>query len=236
MKTYKCHKKVQAAKIESIRALGAPGSEPVAWGIFFTEDEGHAQVTNEWLIKHAPKPGGYLVIYEDGYLSFSPGHVFEKGYALETRPEVTRAQAIDYVTQAMGEGYEPRYLSAKYATDDEVQEDYGRCWEWYNLGEAKHDLVDTGLVNCAGLQVVQVDGESFEMGGVKYEGNAPQPTADDHRIGYQARPESFNDAARPLIKWLAENAHPHHTVIVTSTEAELLQGEYVFPTKEYLKD
>jgi hypothetical protein len=35
---------------------------------------------------------------------------------------------------------------------------------------------------------------------------------------------SFKQAAMPLIKWLCENVHPHHTVIVTPTNAELLEG------------
>lgn len=47
---------------------------------------------------------------------------------------------------------------------------------------------------------------------------------------------SFEEAAKPLIKWLAENVHPHHTVIVTSTSAELLEGSMSFQTEEYLKD
>ncbi|OKP31710.1 hypothetical protein BSQ40_00355 [Serratia fonticola] len=47
---------------------------------------------------------------------------------------------------------------------------------------------------------------------------------------------SFEEAAKPLIKWLAENVHPHHTVIVTSTNAELLEGSMSFPTDEFLKD
>ena len=37
--------------------------------------------------------------------------------------------------------------------------------------------------------------------------------------------DSFIEAARPLIKWLAENVHPHHTAIVTATNAELLEGQ-----------
>lgn len=36
--------------------------------------------------------------------------------------------------------------------------------------------------------------------------------------------ESFKSAAIPLIKWLNENCHPHHTAIVTPTGAELLEG------------
>lgn len=47
---------------------------------------------------------------------------------------------------------------------------------------------------------------------------------------------SFEDVAKPMIKWLAGNVHPHHSVIVTSTHAELLQGEMVVNTEEYLRD
>lgn len=36
--------------------------------------------------------------------------------------------------------------------------------------------------------------------------------------------KSFEEAARPLIKRLCENVHPHHSVIVTPTNAELLEG------------
>ncbi len=49
--------------------------------------------------------------------------------------------------------------------------------------------------------------------------------------------ESFTEAARPLIKWLAENVHPHHTAIVTATDAELLEGQACTgKITEYLKD
>ncbi|MGP2900537.1 hypothetical protein [Serratia ureilytica] len=48
--------------------------------------------------------------------------------------------------------------------------------------------------------------------------------------------ESFEEVAKPLIKWLAENVHPHHTAIVTSTHAELLEGKMSFPTEEFIKD
>lgn len=39
-----------------------------------------------------------------------------------------------------------------------------------------------------------------------------------------ARRASFDAAARPLIKWLCENCHPHTTIVVTPTNAELLEG------------
>ncbi|EKS6644637.1 hypothetical protein ACOY5P_03400 [Enterobacter asburiae] len=48
--------------------------------------------------------------------------------------------------------------------------------------------------------------------------------------------KGFKDAASPLIQWLAENVHPHHTAIVTATGAELLMSEQVHNTDKYLKD
>lgn len=48
--------------------------------------------------------------------------------------------------------------------------------------------------------------------------------------------KSFEEAANPLIKWLAENEHPHHTAIVSSTHAELLESKLAFPTEEFIKD
>ena len=47
----------------------------------------------------------------------------------------------------------------------------------------------------------------------------------------------FETLARPLIKWLNDHCHPHHTIIITPTNAELLEG--VCSTGEitdYLRD
>jgi len=47
----------------------------------------------------------------------------------------------------------------------------------------------------------------------------------------------FEEAARPLIKWLNENYHPHVTVIVTPTSAELLEGlQSTGQIMDYVKD
>lgn len=48
--------------------------------------------------------------------------------------------------------------------------------------------------------------------------------------------ESFEAAAKPLIKWLNENANTHASVIVNATSAELLSGEIGIHTEEFLKD
>jgi hypothetical protein len=48
--------------------------------------------------------------------------------------------------------------------------------------------------------------------------------------------DGFEDVAKPLIKWLAENVHPHHTAVITSNSAELLETKMCSRTDEFLKD
>lgn len=48
--------------------------------------------------------------------------------------------------------------------------------------------------------------------------------------------EDFENAVRPLIKWMSETQHPHTTLIINSTSAELVEGIKVIETTEYLKD
>lgn len=38
------------------------------------------KVNAEYVRKHNPKEGGYYVLYEDGYTSYSPAEAFENGY------------------------------------------------------------------------------------------------------------------------------------------------------------
>ncbi|WP_277967075.1 hypothetical protein [Pantoea trifolii] len=52
----------------------------------------------------------------------------------------------------------------------------------------------------------------------------------------QEKLKSFEEAAKPMIKWLSENEHPHHAAIVTSGHAELLESKLAFPTTEFIKD
>jgi hypothetical protein len=49
-------------------------------------------------------------------------------------------------------------------------------------------------------------------------------------------PPGFEEAARPLMKWMAENLHPHHTAIVDQSSAELMVGLQRTVTLEYIRD
>ena len=78
---YECHKRVRAAKISDpllrIHGTGKPQIE--------VEIDGQRQLAdvpaNIWARGEAMR-GDYLVIYDDGYTSWSPRGAFEAGYHL----------------------------------------------------------------------------------------------------------------------------------------------------------
>ena len=85
MPRYKCHKEVWALKIATIVRDGAGEDRETDGSAMITPvEEGYApfQVDHEFMRKHAPQAGGYFVVYEDGYQSFSPAEPFEAGYTL----------------------------------------------------------------------------------------------------------------------------------------------------------
>ena len=81
MPKYDCHKQVWALKIKEV--ANAPDM-PGYW--IHSEEEGYApiKVDIDYIVKHKPQAGGYYVVYEDGYKSFSPAAAFESGYSLVT--------------------------------------------------------------------------------------------------------------------------------------------------------
>lgn len=76
MPRYQSHKKVWALKIAAVAIMGDLSAT------ITPADEGYApfNVTSEYVQKNRPQPGGYFVVYDDGYQSFSPAGPFEKGY------------------------------------------------------------------------------------------------------------------------------------------------------------
>lgn len=78
MPRYQCHKKVWALKIKAIdlELKGYVGAT------ITPEDPGYApfKVDAAYMDKHKPVVGGYYVVYDDSYKSFSPAKAFEEGY------------------------------------------------------------------------------------------------------------------------------------------------------------
>lgn len=52
----------------------------------------------------------------------------------------------------------------------------------------------------------------------------------------QKEASSFEEAARPLMKYLGENHHPHTSAYVRNDLAELSEGQEFFRTKDYILD
>lgn len=77
---YHCHKVVRAAKITGIGGHASMGAT-----LSVDAPGGAIAVSADYCRKHNPQAGGYFVVYEDGYQSFSPADAFEAGYTLETR-------------------------------------------------------------------------------------------------------------------------------------------------------
>lgn len=69
-----CHKRVRAAQIVAITDECAGGYLHLA-GVTLPV---HVDAT--WRQRHDAKVGGYYVVYEDGYASYSPQAAFEGGY------------------------------------------------------------------------------------------------------------------------------------------------------------
>lgn len=78
MPKYQCHKQVWALKIKAV----AEGQSNDEFDILQFEEAGYAplSVSADWHFKHKPEAGGYYVVYEDGYKSYSPASAFESGY------------------------------------------------------------------------------------------------------------------------------------------------------------
>ncbi len=52
----------------------------------------------------------------------------------------------------------------------------------------------------------------------------------------RAQRQEFEQLARPLIKFLNDNGHPHMHIVITTSDAEISEGVTAFSTDEYIKD
>ena len=84
MPKYKCHKEVWALKIKAIKLDGEGEDRETDGSAMITPEEDRYEpfkVDSAYMHKHKPQVGGYYVVYEDGYKSFSPAKALEEGYA-----------------------------------------------------------------------------------------------------------------------------------------------------------
>ena len=105
---YQSHKTVRAVKIaiieyHRVETDGAAGLVPsrLKSATIFPADPGIKpfEVSAEYVNRHAPHHGGYYVLYEDGYESFSPAGPFESGYI--KIGEVDRVEDAAFIESAI---------------------------------------------------------------------------------------------------------------------------------------
>lgn len=112
---YQSHKKVWALKIKHIELRAAYSH------VIHPADDGYApfEVSDEYVQKHNPQAGGYFVVYEDGYRSWSPAEAFESGYtsaklntgqpAIKGYRNLSQVE-IDLMNEIMAAGEQLRHL------------------------------------------------------------------------------------------------------------------------------
>lgn len=107
MPRYKSHKQVWALKIKAVELHAASGH------IIHPEDQRYApfKVADEYIQKHNPQPGGYYVVYDDGYKSFSPAKAFEEGYTAEDK-QAAQVSILETAIKAFGADRAPRVTPA----------------------------------------------------------------------------------------------------------------------------
>ena len=74
---YRCHKVVSALKVSAVTET----ENGFALHFFDRRFSPH-EVSREWVSSRKAAAVGYLVVYEDGYESWSPVAAFEDGYTL----------------------------------------------------------------------------------------------------------------------------------------------------------
>jgi hypothetical protein len=76
---YQCHKVVEAFQIRSI-SLNGDGFALYPCEVDEEIGDDFHRVTADFMERHTPLPGDYLVRYKDGYESISPAQAFIEGY------------------------------------------------------------------------------------------------------------------------------------------------------------
>ena len=48
--------------------------------------------------------------------------------------------------------------------------------------------------------------------------------------------KTFEEVVKPVMEWLAKNKHPHTSVIIEATRAEMVEGVEAVLTDEFVQD
>lgn len=72
---YKCHKIVKASKIVEMELSHGHGAT-----VKLEDHDDEITLTGDFVLRHKPAVGMFIVLYEDDYVSVSPAHAMANGY------------------------------------------------------------------------------------------------------------------------------------------------------------
>lgn len=101
---FKCHKIVRAAKIIAIDNGTRLDLMP----------HGVVEAGPSWIREKKAEVGGYYVVYDDGYASYSPAKAFEEGYTVLAADNVPPMNEL-----TMQEVADARTTAARWSSQDE---------------------------------------------------------------------------------------------------------------------
>ncbi|HBV9289383.1 TPA: hypothetical protein MD923_002443 [Klebsiella aerogenes] len=194
----------------------------VSFELFTAPDSLESRIFRDHLIDSAR----FIPVYEDD------GDNVDDGTQEEQTKPPSREAMIEYIKQAIGEGYQPKNCDELISNpdliwllhDEAVDYEYRACWRWYQNGHGFHEtfsvpekIHDHACVNC-------------------FADKGPRLGECHVSDVNKARSSSFEDVVKPVIKWLNENANPHTSVNIDATSAQLLTGEIGIHTEEFIKD
>lgn len=128
MPRYQCSKIVRALKIaDVVHRFTDTSSEGGAELVPVAGDYAAIHVDGDFVTRHQPRAGGYLVVYEDGYQSFSPAAPFEAGYALLDDAGRRSSLSIERIAQVCHEAN--RAYCASIGDLSQPTWDYAPDWQ-----------------------------------------------------------------------------------------------------------
>lgn len=93
---FKCHKIVRATKIRAVHDRDPVGIDRLE----IDHSPELIELPDDWVSRHHPQVGGYLVVYVDGYMSYSPAKAFEEGYTRIVPLNLSEEHILQYFEYA----------------------------------------------------------------------------------------------------------------------------------------
>ena len=111
--TYVCHKRVRASEVVSIGLYKTNADNKAVREIQISDQFDPIEILGEVFTRYVPMPGDFYVVYEDGYVSFSPRKAFIEGYTLAQPENVLMERLNDVASLAPPDSVSPEWMHGR---------------------------------------------------------------------------------------------------------------------------